>query len=538
MKICNVFLLTVGLGVGILSSASVAASGATDGNLVVEYHFSGIDRILSDTNAQSIRTLSESSVTRQMRGQMLAKLSAAPQQLFATHTSSTPAHTAPLFDPLWEDVARNESHGELHGRGKKSPEWVLAVRLTDERAGLWSSNLSKASVEWGLGAPMAVKTPGSKGWLVKGVDGSAQIEYVRVRSWVVVGVGTRELRATKALVERLEKQDAMAFPEAETCLTVQSDLGGLSRWWTPPMLRQFKKVELPSVKLACSFKGGNLFSSGSLTFGHSHKMELQPWQIPMGLLRDPLISFTAVQGIHSWLKELDWIKTLQINNPPDQAFSWAQEYMPFMTFVAAPMNNASNAIPEISRNLPILIQHYYGTNRSGTVRYFTNQNQVVWSGLPAIAPFATAVNISGREFLYSGCVFPWDSTNPPPTELLAQVAGRTNLVYYDWEVTGARLSQVRVLEQIRDMVFGTTSVFDDVQRSNSFGNAWLTAAAPVLGNAVTEISTQSPKEWTLKRKSSVGFTAYELLQLVKWMDDPQFPLFGHKLEGPERSNAK
>lgn len=520
---------------GILSSATVGISGATDGNLLVQYHFCGLDHILSDTNAQSLRTLSESAVTKQMRDQVLEKLSAAPQQLFATHTSS---NTAPLFGPLWDDVARNESHGELHGNAKEPLEWVLAVRLTDERADLWSSNLSKASGEWELGTPTVVKTSGSKGWLVKGVDRSAQIECVRVHSWVVVGVGTRELRATKALVGRLEKQDAMVFPEAESCFTVQSDLGALSHWWTPPMLRQYKKLELPLVNLDYSFKGGNLFASGNLAFGHAHKMELQPWQIPTGLLRDPLISFTAVQGIQSWLKDLDWIKTLHINNPPDQAFSWAQEYMPFMTFVAAPMNNASNAIPSIAENLPTLIKQYYGTNQSGTLRYFTNQNQVVWSGLPAIAPFATAVNISGREFLYSGCVFPWDSTNLPPTELLAQVAGRTNLVYYDWEVTGARLSQVRVLEQIRDMVFGTTSVFDDAQRTNSFGNAWLTVAAPVLGNAVTEISMQSPKEWTLKRKSSVGFTAYELLQIIKWMDDPQFPLFGHKLASSERTNAK
>lgn len=538
MKICNVVLLAVGLGLGIFSSAGLAASGARDGNLLVQYHFGGFDQIASDTNAQSIHALAASPVTREMRERVLEKLSAAPEQLFARRISTRTASTAALFAPLWEDLLRHESHGELHGSAREPLEWVLAVRLADDRAGAWSSNLSKVAVEWSLGAPVEVKTTGAAGWAVKGNDRAGGFECIRVGSWVVIGAGTRELRATKALTERLEKQDALAFPETGVCLTVQGDLAGLSHWWTPPMLRQFNPADLPILDLSSTFRAGNLFSSGTLTFSHARKLDLQPWQIPTGLLRDPLISFTAVQGVRSWLKDLDWIKTLRIDNPPSQAFSWAQEFIPFMTYVAAPMNEASNAIPVINRNLPALIDQYSGTNRSGVLRYFTNRNQVVWSGLPAVAPFVTSVNVSGRDYLFAGCVLPWDSTNQPPTELLAQVAGRTNLVYYDWEVTAARLSQVRVLEQIRDMVFDTSSTMDDVGRTNSFGNAWLTAAAPLLGNVVTEISVQTPKTWSVKRKSSAGLTAYELLQVVKWLDDPQFPLFGHALASPERQRAK
>jgi hypothetical protein len=540
MKFRNVVLLAVGLGVGIISSASEAAPGARGQNSLVQYHFSGMDQIASDTNAQSIHALSELPSTRQMREQVLGKLSAAPQQLFAGRIAPQASPAAPLFTPLWEDLLRNESYGELHGNARESLEWVLAVRLNDDRACLWSSNLSKVIMQWGLGTPAAIKIAGASGWVAGGAGNGNERSFqcVRANSWLVIGAGSHELRATKELLERLDKQDKLAFPGEGACLTIQSDLAGLSHWWTVPMLRQFNGADLPLLDLSSSFNAGNLFTTGTLTFAHARKLELQPWQIPIDLLRDPLISFTAVQGVHSWLKDLDWIKTLHIDTPPNQAFSWAQEFMPFMTFVAAPMNNASNAIPVISRNLPTLIDQYAGTNRSGTLRYFTNRNQVVWSGLPAVAPFVTAVNVSGRDFLFGGCILPWATTNLPPTELLAQVAGRTNLVYYDWEVTGARLSQVRVLEQIRDMVFSTSTTFDDVQRTNSFGNAWLTAAAPILGNVVTEISAQSNKTWTMKRKSSAGFTAYELIQVIKWLDDPQFPLFGHTLAAPERRGAK
>jgi hypothetical protein len=538
MKIWNVVLLTIGLGLGMASSANLTALGALNENLLVQYHFSGLDRIAADTNAQSIHALAESPATRQMREQVLRKLSVAPQQLFAGRIPAQATPAAPLFAPLWEDLFRNESCGELHGSAQEPLEWVLAVRLSDERAGLWSSNLSKVAVEWNLGAPVAVKTSGASGWAVKGNRGTGGFECLRVGSWIVAGAGTAELRATKALLERLGKQDKMAFPEAEVSLTIQSDLAGLSRWWTLPMLRQFKGADLPFLDLSSALKAGNLFSSGTLKFSHAPQLGLESWQIPTGLIRDPLISFTAVQGVHSWLKDLDWIRTLHIDNPPNQVFSWAQEFMPFMTFVAAPMNNASNAIPVLLKNIPTLIEQYSGTNRSGALRYFTNQNQVVWAGLPAVAPFVTAVNVSGREYLFCGCIPPWDSTNQPPTELFSQLAGRTNLVYYDWEITGARLSQVRVLEQIRDMVFSTSTTFEDAQRTNSFGNAWLAAAAPILGNVVTEISATSPNTWTMKRKSSAGFTAYEWLQLLQWLDDPQFPLFGHTLASPEQERAR
>jgi hypothetical protein len=536
MKIWNVVLLTVGLGM--LASARLEAAGALNKNLLVQYYFAGLDRILSDTNAASVRALAASPASNPMREQVLAKLSAAPQQLFAKRIPAQAAPTAPLFAPLWEDLLRNESYGELHGSAKEPLEWALAVRVSDERAGLWSSNLSKVAVEWNLGTPVAAKTSGFTGWAVQDKNRGAGFQCMHVGSWVVVGEGTHELRATKALLERLGKQDKMAFPEAEVCLTVQSDLAGLSHWWTLPMLRQFKGADLPFLDLSSAFKAGNLFTGGTLKFAHAPKLSLESWQIPTDLIRDPLISFTAVQGMHAWLKDLDWIRTLRIDNPPNQAFSWAQEFMPFMTFVAAPMNNASNSIPVLFKNIPTLIEKYSATNRSGALRYFTNQNQVVWAGLPAVAPFVTAVNVSGREYLFGGCVPPWDSTNQPPTELFSQVAGRTNLVYYDWEITGARLSQVRVLEQIRDMVFNTSTTFDDAQRTNSFENAWLAAAAPVLGNVVTEISATSPNTWTMKRKSSAGFTAYEWLQWLQWLDDPQFPLFGHTLASPEQERAR
>ena len=58
---------------------------------------------------------------------------------------------------------------------------------------------------------------------------------------------------------------------------------------------------------------------------------------------------------------------------------------------------------------------------------------------------------------------------------------------------------------------------------------WITAVGPKLGNTVTEVTANSPKEWSLVRKSHVGFTGAELVALARWLESTNFPRFGFEL---------
>jgi hypothetical protein len=49
------------------------------------------------------------------------------------------------------------------------------------------------------------------------------------------------------------------------------------------------------------------------------------------------------------------------------------------------------------------------------------------------------------------------------------------------------------------------------------------AAAPKLGNTITEISLVSPQELALVRSSHIGFNALELVTLANWIESPTFP---------------
>ena len=105
--------------------------------------------------------------------------------------------------------------------------------------------------------------------------------------------------------------------------------------------------------------------------------------------------------------------------------------------------------------------------------------------------------------------------------------GRTNLVYYDWEITGERLRHAIQLHQFYDIVNGRPFPGTNVPTQK-----WLHAIQPHLGNTATEVMVVSPRELLLARKSHLGFTGFELASLARWVESAGFPL---RYEPPSRS---
>jgi hypothetical protein len=101
--------------------------------------------------------------------------------------------------------------------------------------------------------------------------------------------------------------------------------------------------------------------------------------------------------------------------------------------------------------------------------------------------------------------------------LFAQVRGRTNLVYYDWEITEDRLSHSRQLYQLAALVAWRKT------GTNTPSRLWLDKIGSLLGNTVTEVTQTAPNELFLVRKSHLGFTGIELATLSAWLDSLEFP---------------
>jgi hypothetical protein len=168
----------------------------------------------------------------------------------------------------------------------------------------------------------------------------------------------------------------------------------------------------------------------------------------------------------------------------------------------------------------------------GELKMASNRVDVSWQGLlPVVVPFLQpAKETNDAEFLAGG-LFPFTpNAKPPPVELVQRVSGRTDLVYYDWEITQYRLLQWRSISQVLPIFAKQPVVYtNELGRQTRFVPArvpeqkWLTAIEPMLGNTITEVTYKSPNELHLVRKSHLGLTSVELVLLSHWLASPNFP---------------
>jgi hypothetical protein len=150
--------------------------------------------------------------------------------------------------------------------------------------------------------------------------------------------------------------------------------------------------------------------------------------------------------------------------------------------------------------------------------WISNRAEWLWTGLPMVVPHLRAERSGQQEYLLAGLFPAPGNSNAAPAELFAQVMGRTNLVYYDWELTDQRLPHARHTFQVSDIVSGR-----NLRSTNFATQRWIGEVAPLLGNTITEVTLSGPKELSLVRKSDIGLTGFEIVLLGRWIDSPRFP---------------
>jgi hypothetical protein len=238
----------------------------------------------------------------------------------------------------------------------------------------------------------------------------------------------------------------------------------------------------------------------------------------LNTVRDPLISFTAVQGLTPWLKKQPVVQQLGLDKVPNQLFLWQIGQMPFQLQAAIPVTDPTNAFQRVAGHWMPQSNRVLEEYAAGEIRSLTNRAELLWRGLPILAPYLRPVREGSRGFLHAG-LFPVNlPTNPPPKQLLDELHSATNLLYYDWEITQTRLTELRPLFQLAS-VFLTISPMS----TNSAPSKWLDAIEPRLGNTVTEVNALSARELSIIRTSHSGFSGLELLALANWLESTNFP---------------
>ncbi|MHB8523973.1 MAG: hypothetical protein ACYDH9_24890 [Limisphaerales bacterium] len=501
--------------------------------LLASYHFVGISQLSTNTNAAKLKTIWNLPATRKLTEQTWPKLARVSEAWLAPSLPATNERTAELIRPLLDDLLGAESCGEWRGQTNRLLEWTLAVRLNDERARVWQTNWWQLMAAGNGGLPTTTNLEGFVGWESPRARDAIRFRFLRAGDWTVIGGGSGRLLGQNELLQRLKKNQPPWTESDHAWLEAQADLAGLENCWPGPA-----PVRWPNARLIIVGKADDLRTKLSLVFPERMNWPAEPWHVPTNTIRDPLISFTAVQGVAPWLSQLALVKQLEAAPVPDQLFVWAQHsQIPVQTSAAMPLNDASNLLEQLATRLPALLSTNLQEHHLGQIRWVTNRSEFVWIGLPFLFPSLRSTNEPGGQFLLARLFPPLPGTNPPPPELIGQVAGRTNLLYYDWEITQERLGQWRAMSQLYSIIStawhpaptnapkarANLPAPKPLVDTNAPTQQWLTAVAPFLGNAVTEVTMASPQELTLVRKSPLSLTGFELVLLTRWLDEPAFP---------------
>ncbi len=472
-----VFPLLLGALVVGCTRGSGPATDADAADLLVRWQFAGTTQLAGDTHGATLRAVGAEPATRALVSHTLERLAAAPV-------------TRPLA-PLLNDLLQYESLVQARGQPER-PEWTLALRLPPERAAVWLSTWTNTAAAWER----------------------ARMPVVRAGDWIVAGVGEEPLAGFETVRQRLVKNGRPGAPhEPGAWLEVEADLARLA-----PALGLPTNLTWPRLHLALAGQGEQVRTVGRLSYDRPLELPLEPWRIPTNTIRDPLISFTALQGVRPWLAAHPLVRELELP-APNQIYGWARAVAPYLTQFAWEWPEAASRLPALPPKLAPALRARLPWLDFGELQLVPGLTRLVWTGFPILVPFINPAPDPG--FVTAG-IFPVTGPEaPPPPELFAQLRGRTNLVFYHWELTQPRLADWQELFMLHDMVAGYAP-----PPTNTPAVRWLqdTNVTRHLGNAVTEITRTGPRELALVRRSAIGLTAFEIHQVARWLDGRRFPL--------------
>jgi hypothetical protein len=455
-----------------------------------------------DGNGRVFQEIWKLPATVRLRDEALDKLAGAVAANFEAKAQGNEASCAPLIRPLLNDLCSAEFYAEAVEHPQDMLESTLALHLNEERSRLWQTNWARLLKDWKL----------------RSKTGSAHLSVLSTNSWVALrcisgpGEADAEKLSPNALLTSLRQGKRPVPASQEYWFKVDADLPRWSQWLS------LRKPDLPRVTYQVAGRKEYLRSQARLTFREPVVPRIEKWDVPMAILRDPLISFTAVQGLAPWLKKQPFIQELGLEKTPNQLYLWALSQTAFQLQAAVPLPDANLAFQRIGEKWVPRFNKTFEQYAVGQIRPLTNRVELMWRGLPILVPYLNPVQQDGKGYIHAG-IFPVNApTNPPPRQLFEQLTTQTNLIYYDWEITQARVNQLRPLVQLA-AVFMKVSPMS----TNSASYSFLDAVEPHLGNSITEVSVASPRELEVVRTSHLGMNGIEILAMAQWLQSTNFP---------------
>ena len=473
---------------------------------LLRWSFIGTKQLAAEKNLtvfNEVRSLPETTALRDAAALNLARHAASR---FTSGKTNAHPHIAPLIQSLIPDLLQNESRFQMDSQGGQDADWMLALRLPDAASKEWSRSL----VQLATSAEMKGAAADKSEWVAS--RDRYKLSFSRSKDWTVIqgGYGGSDSKSAKDFRASLGKRSGKAVLDAE----VNTPL--LGKIWGASNLAHYPKFSLKAEPRNDGFQS-------ELILDYPQDLGIKPekWNVPASLITEPLIGFTAVQGVQKKLDSLQFFRALGAKQTPNQLFLWSQGLAPFSVSFAAEVRNPAAVVTNL---------HAFLENKplpSGTLQRPTNVAALIWTGLPIATPFVELAAEPHNSFLVGG-LFRTMSTDgkPVPAELLAQL-NQKNLVYYDWEITADRLRQWIPIRQLFYIVGGKL-LPANVAPSVKF----LQAIKGKLGNTATAGTLENPRRIKFTRQSHVGLSALELVLLVHAVDSEDL-----RLGTPAESNS-
>jgi hypothetical protein len=518
MKIAFALLAIFAPGGGNGVAAGETAANRPVADLAARIHFIGMTQVAANPKAASFNAIWQLPATQELVDKTIGKLATAPYRIFQSHFTNHNDH-ADQLRPLFRDLLNNESYVEIRGATNAIPEVLLAVRLEKNRADAWRTAIAGALSAWTEIPVKEIAAEGFSGWELRKHHNPNCIRFFLAGDWVVLGWGWNDLLLQPGMLQRIKEKKRPVPATRDYTLDAWVDWPALLAGH--PLQLPFAGGQLPKMQLTVTNAPDFIRTRMVMQFPKPLDLKLEPWQIPAETIRNKIFSFTAVRGIAPWLGQIDLIKSLDLKSVPNEWFIWAQD-VPFETCFAAPVGNAKDYLKQLAPKLTLLVNSNLAKVHLTQGCGVDTNGDLHVAGFPFSAPYLRAGDDSGKQFLFGGVMPSHKREDPVPPALYEQITSRPNLVYYDWEITDARIEQWRVSSQLALIV--ERKVITD---TNAPAQKWITASKKKLGNCTTVVTLSAPNELTLVRNGAVGFTGAELTGLAIWLDAPEFPMMPH-----------
>jgi hypothetical protein len=515
-------LITFGLAFALVLPACPAAPRqvAADVNVAGAWHFAGSAQLANNTNFDNVKKILTLTASHEFQDLSLERFSGWLAKSLFQATNDQPAAA---LRPLLDDLLSAETMSALGGTPQGPLNFIVALRLNDQRAQAWQAALPKV-----IGAPgQSFKAQDFIGQQWK-LAGGQSFWIVRAKDWLLAGAGEDLGGQRTEYLQQISQNGRPGPALSQSWLEADLDWPRLTHWCPdlPAILRSAR------TRVTFTAPDQSILMKAQVVYPQPIPWKFDPWRIPTNVIHDPLISFTAGQDVAAYMNPGEALSKLTDNPLTGQFYVWALGEMVLQSYGAWPVADATNSLRRIATEAPAAFNADLKELGAGELRWQPEHSTLLWGNLSAImAPaLQVAPETNGQYLLVS--FFPLiPRGKPAPDELFQQIRGRTNLVYYDWEGTGRRLMPWRMFSSILPVVprmalastaAALTNGSPAAQRARSalvVEENWLSGLTPMLmaDNTITEITRTGPAELAVVRQSPFALTSVELVLLSHWL---------------------